>query len=199
MTMKHIPLIFAIALMCIVPFASAQIYSGTAPQGQAIWALDISAPWGTSGGYILRLENGDTVTGTWDYGGLFPPRYEVTLEGDSSTYTYIAPLPVKMQIWNGDNITYARELKLGYGQYKGGWNDVITTSIAGSPVMSYTVTTVGDVDVSPEFIAYSTAVQNLNYRPDDVSAESKHISQWYGWFSNPSSIGLTCSLWRISF
>lgn len=173
MTMKSIPLIFAIALMCIVPFASAQTYSGTAPQGQAIWALDISAPWGTSGGCILKLENGDTVTGTWDYGGLFPPKYEVTLDGDSSSYTYLAPLPVHMQIWNGDNVTYARELKLGYRQYKGGWNDVITTSIAGSPVMSYTVTTVGEVDVSPEFISYSTAVQNLNYSPDDLIAKMR--------------------------
>lgn len=161
----------------------AETYSGTAPAGKAIWALDIKAGWGTSGGYVLTLENGNTVTGTWDYGGLLPPTFEATIGSDSSTYTYVAPLPVNIQIWNGDNVTYERELKLGYGQYKGAWNDVLVTSIAASPVTSYSVSSTGAIEVAPEFIDYSTAVTNLNYRPDDwIERIKEYLPMLWGTF-----------------
>jgi hypothetical protein len=164
--MKYIPLVFLIIALCIFPCMAAT-YSGTAPSGQAIWALDITAQYGSTGTILLNLENGNTVSGSWVYSGILPPTLTTSLGGDSSSYAYVTPLPVHLNIWNGDNVTYARELKMGYGQFAGGWNDVLTTSIAASPVLSYTITSDKAVTVSPEYTDYSTAVTNLNYKPED--------------------------------
>jgi hypothetical protein len=81
-------------------------------------------------------------------------------------------VPLQMQIWNGDNVTYERQLKLGSGQIKKGWNKVIQTTIEGSPITRYTVISAQTVEIDHELIPYSTAVKNLNAeKPIDIFSQ----------------------------
>lgn len=175
--------IFLLLAMLILP-ASANTVSGTAPTGQAVWALDITTKWGTSGTFTLNLENGDTVEGDWSYSG-FPTTFEATIGDDTSSYSYITPTDVYLSIWNGDNVTYSREVKLGYGQIKGAWNDVVATSIGAKPIISYSITSTGPVSATPEYIKYSDAVANLNYKPPDtISQMIEYAPMLWGVFTS---------------
>lgn len=145
-------LLSLLALVLVVSPALANVVSYTAPADQAVWGLDFDAPLGSTGTILLYLEDGSTVSGSWSYTGHFPTTAEVELGDDSSTYSYWIPVPtsLKTSIWNGDNSSYAREIKFGYGQNRGLWNDVLVTSISRSPTIGYQISSSATIEVENE-------------------------------------------------
>ena len=162
MMMKKLILLLAVLCMLILP-AMAYTTSYTAPADQAIWGIDFDAPYGSTGDVTLILEDGSEIEGSWSYTGALPITAELDLEGETSTYNYFVPIPfpLKIGIWNGDNSTYGREIKLGYGQTKA-WNKVLTTSIPNSPTVGYTIDSSQAVTVKRELIDRGEAQARLS-------------------------------------
>jgi hypothetical protein len=156
-----------LVLMLVISPALAQTYSFTAPAQKAVWAIDVNAPWGSSGTITMHQSNGDTTIAQWSYTG-FPATANTQIGSDTSSFTYIVPTNLQMQVWNGDNVSLARQLKLGAGEVKGVWNTISETSIAAYPITSYTVSSDKTVVVSQEVVTYSKAMQDLN--PEDSDA-----------------------------
>lgn len=140
MAMKKQILLLAILCMLIIVPASAYTTSYTAPADQAVWGIDFDAPYGSTGDITLNLEDGSTVSGSWSYTGVLPIVADMALEDQTSTYYYMTPLPapLKIGVWNGDNQTDIRVIKLGYGQTKA-WNNVLWFPINRSPTIGYTI------------------------------------------------------------
>ena len=161
--MTRLAVFGALLLIALCPLASAQLVGYTAPADKAVWAIDISAPMGSTGTIDIVQENGQTTHGTWSYTGFPVATASLTLGSDSGSYTYVtAPLDLKMQVWNGDNQTKARQLKVGFGQYKGIWNDVLSTTIQGSPIVKYTIGSGSTIVVEPEVVDRDKANEDLN-------------------------------------
>lgn len=155
-------LLFLMLCLIVVP-AFAQTVSYTASDDKAVWGIDFNAPRGSSGTILLNLEDGSTVSGSWSYIGTFPTTATMNLGGATSTYSYYVPLPLPLAIsvWNGDNSSYGREIKLGYGQNRGFWNDVIVTSISQSPTIGYTISSSSTLTVTNELIDRADATKRL--------------------------------------
>jgi hypothetical protein len=162
MMMKKLILLLAVLCMLILP-AMAYTTSYTAPADQAIWGIDFDAPYGSTGDITLTLEDGSAIEGSWSYTGALPITADIELEAETSTYNYFVPIPfpLKIGIWNGDNSTYGREIKLGYGQTKA-WNKVLTTSIPNSPTTGYTIISSQPVTVTRELIDREEAQARLS-------------------------------------
>lgn len=183
--MKHFLFILLVVLL-IVP-ATAQVTSYTAPTGEAIWAINIDSPPDTTGTFELTQSNGDVVTGSWSYQwSLTGMTANTAIGGNSKSFGSILPLNLQMQIWNGDNVTYARQLKMGAGQTFGIWNTVAETSIAGSPIVSYRVDSDQNTVVSEETVPYDEAVAKLNAGApaDAASALWGYITLLWGVFDS---------------
>ena len=127
MTNKYLLGILVIVLL--VSPALAQTVSFTAPAGKAVWAININAPYGSTGTILIHQTNGATTTALWSYTG-YPGIAVTQIGSDMNSFTYYVPTNLVMQIWNGDNATLARQLKLGSGEIKGLWNNVGQTTIA---------------------------------------------------------------------
>jgi len=162
MAMKKTFLLLAVLCMLILP-ATAYTASYTAPADQAIWGIDFDAPYGSTGDITLTLEDGSVVEGSWSYAGALPITADLVLEAETSTYNYFIPIPVplKIGIWNGDNSSYARVIKLGYGQSKA-WNNVLTKSIPNSPTVGYTITSSYPITVTRELMDRDEAQARLS-------------------------------------
>lgn len=157
---------FLLVAMLITP-VMAQTYSFTAPTGKAVWSIDVEAQWGSSGTIIMHQSNGDTTTATWSYAG-YPAIANTQIGSDSKSFTYMVPTNLKMQVWNGDNVSLARQLKLGAGEVSGVWNTVAQTPIGAYPITSYEVSSVQTFTVSEEVVSYSKAMQDLNPENSDA-------------------------------
>ena len=165
MTNKYLLGILVIVLL--VSPALAQTVSFTAPAGKAVWAININAPYGSTGTILIHQTNGATTTALWSYTG-YPGIAVTQIGSDMNSFTYYVPTNLVMQIWNGDNATLARQLKLGSGEIKGLWNNVGQTTIAAYPIDSYTITSSSDITTSNEIISVSEAVKNLTPENNDA-------------------------------
>ena len=148
--MKNTILLLAVLCMLILP-ATAYTTTYTAPADKAIWGIDFDAPYGSTGDITLTLEDGSVVEGSWSYTGALPIVADMELEGQTSTYYYMIPLPspLKIGVWNGDNQTDIRVINLGYGQTKT-WNNVLWVPINRSPTVEYTIVSSQPVTVVNE-------------------------------------------------
>ena len=149
--MKKQILLLAILCMLVIIPASAYTTTYTAPADQAVWGIDFDAPYGSTGDITFNLEDGSTVSGSWSYVGALPIVADMELEGETSTYYYMIPIPtsLKIGVWNGDNQTDIRVINLGYGQTKA-WNDVLWVPINRSPTVSYTIVSSQQISVVNE-------------------------------------------------
>lgn len=159
-----------VIMSALVSTASAYDSSFTAPEGQAIFYIDVSAPMGSTGTISFTQETGEITSGSWSYqeiseivgtGG----EVTVSISGNSSTYSYY-PFPpgninIKMQITRQYSAYTDNVLRLSAA--KSSLQDanaiVISNSIRPSPVMSYRVISDSDVSVTENLIEYNTAVQ----------------------------------------
>jgi hypothetical protein len=163
MAMKK-PILLLVVLCVLILPVTAYTTSYTAPDDKAIWGIDFDAPYGSTGDITLTLEDGSVVEGSWSYTGFAPLTASVDLEGETATHEYwiAIPVPLKIAVWNGDNSSYSREIKLGYGQATGIWNDVVTTSILNSPTVGYTIVSSQPVTVVNELKDRETARKQLS-------------------------------------
>lgn len=161
-------LLFAVCIMLLLCPAFAQTVTYTASDNDAVWAIYITSPIFTHGTFDIYQANGDTVSGSWSYDGGIPTSgFTATLGSDSDSFNYVVPLSVGMEIWNGDNTSYARELKMGFGQLSSlgiqqGWNRVLVTEIDRAVITGYKITADKDVTVRNELVPRSTAAADLN-------------------------------------
>lgn len=165
--MKQIILILCCLLLVSPVFAQTISYTATADE--AVWAVNINSPVSTHGTIQLYQANGDTVSGTWSYVFGLPTSTFTAEIGDSGSepFSYLIPAPVGMSIWNGDNTSKAREIKLGYGQLAStglqqGWNNVLVTEIDRAVITGYTVSADNDISVSHELVSRRSAAADLN-------------------------------------
>jgi len=155
--------VFLALLLCLAP-VQAQTVEYTATADKAVWGVDITAPPGSSGNIKLYLEDGSQVDALWTYSGLMPTTMSVQIGGETSDYDYYLPFPtsIQMSIWNGDNSSFDREVKFGYGQARGIWNNVIVDSISRSPTIGYRITSSDTITVSNEIVDRSKAQAQLS-------------------------------------
>ena len=169
--MKKLTILFIITLimLCIVP-ALAQEIRYDAPTGQAIWAVQFTAPPQSTGTIIIEQYNGDQKSGTFSYTGFPSTVTNVALSGDTSTTNYLISgltAPLYLELWNADNQTSGiRKLKLGYGQVRIGrtglWNDYVEVDIAKSPIKTLIFDSDQEVEINVEYISETDAVEKLN-------------------------------------
>lgn len=161
--MRRFLFILIMASLLAMP-ACAVKYNYTAPDDQAIWAVDMSFPPETTGTIILKQSNGDLTAGTISYTG-FPTTYaNIALQGDTSSGSYFVTgsmIDLKVSVWNGENSTYSRKLQMGYGQVSRIWNDVVSADIEQYPITEIFLDTSQEIEIDVEYIAYTEAMKNL--------------------------------------
>lgn len=112
MTSTNIFTILIIAFILVIPSATAitvtaeplgvtlqshsvngitQYSFDASPDGKAIQRVGLDVPTGTEVTYIITYGSGSTATGTMHYfnNGFYQQTSEITLEGETSTYTYV--------------------------------------------------------------------------------------------------------------
>lgn len=193
MAMKKPILLLAVLCVLILP-VTAYTTSYTAQDDKAIWGIDFDAPYGSTGDITLTLEDGSVVEGSWSYTGFAPLTASVDLEGETATHEYwiAIPVPLKIAVWNGDNSTYGREIKLGYGQAAGIWNDVLTTSILNSPTVGYTIVSSQPVTVVNELKDREDARAQLS---SGDPYEGSLLDLFFEEFNTLTSIFLGAAYW----
>ena len=156
-------------MMILVPLASAQTESFTANADEAVWAININSPVNTEGTITLYQGNGDTVSGTWSYVPGIPTSTFTAEIGSSGSesFSYFIPGNVGIGIWNGDNTSSKREIKLGFGQLAGygiqqGWNRVLVTEIDRAVITGYTISADNEIEVTRELVPRVKAAADLN-------------------------------------
>lgn len=183
---------YLIALIFIIGLAipvSAQTSTITAPTGQAIWSISMVAQPNTIGTFTISLYDGNSYSGSFDY----HTNVVVDLNGASSTANYpISGLfnPLYMKIWNGDNTTYARKIKYGYGQVNGFWTDYVETDISISPIESFTLNSDQEVTITPEYVSTEDAMKQLQ-----AEKEESILELGYALLSDALSFGYNLFGW----
>ena len=187
-------LFFLLVVCALVAPALANTVSYQAPDNKAVWGLDFDAQPGTSGTILLTLEDGTTVSGSYSYAGFVPIVADMEIGSDTGTYSYFIaiPVPLAISVWNGDNSTYGREIKMGYGQNRGIWNDVLIVSTSTSPTVRYDITSTGEITVTPEIIDRATATQRL---AAGDPYEGSILDQFFEQFSALTSIFFSAAWW----
>ena len=176
--MRAAIVIFCMTMILIAP-ALAESYSFTAPSDEAIWSMSMVAQSGAFGTFTETLSDGSTVSGSFSYAG-FPPTATVGIGGDSANTLYvtgIAGAPLYMKIWNGDNTTDGRVIRMGYGQINGIWNNVVAANIPRSPTTSFSATYTGSVSFTPDTISYDKAQEQLAENTDLL----RSLKAWADW------------------
>lgn len=169
--MKKLLLFIGILILiaAITP-VHAQVVTINAPAGQAIWAVQFTAPPQSTGTIIIQQYNGDQKSGTFSYTGFPETATNVAFEGDTSTTNYILSgltAPLYLELWNADNQTSGvRKVKLGYGQVKIGrtgiWNDYVEADIAKSPIKTLIFNSDQEVEINVDYIPESEANKKLS-------------------------------------
>ena len=151
-----------VLVAAIAPTASAYGYDYTAPSGYCVWAINFDIPDESTGTIWLTQANGEVITATWDRSGL-PLNTITSAVGSSDTGSFqIAPVvPAYGSIWNGENTTYARQLKFGSGMLPGVWYQVVQTTINPAVITSYHITSTKPISASQDLMEIESAVKAL--------------------------------------
>lgn len=159
--MKHLFIVLLMALVCM-PAASAYGYDYTAPSGYCIWAINFDIPDESTGTIVMTQANGQTVTATWERGGLPMSHVSSTIGSDSGSFDLFPVVPLYGSIWNGENTTYARQLKMGTGLVRGGWSRVIQTTIDPAVITNYRISSTKPITVTQDLMVTTSAVKALS-------------------------------------
>jgi len=159
--MKHLFIVLLLTLVCI-PAASAYGYDYTAPSGYCVWAINFDIPDDSTGTITMTQANGQTVTATWERGGLPMSHVSSTIGSDSGSFDLFPVVPLYGSIWNGENTTYSRQLKMGTGLVQGGWSRVIQTTIDPAVITSYYISSTKPITATQDLMVTSSAVKALS-------------------------------------
>lgn len=155
-------LVFLVLAGMIVSPISAQDVTYTAPANYCVWAINFDIPDGSSGTIVMNQANGDVVTASWSRGGLPLNALDSQIGADSETFNLYPVIPAYGSIWNGENTTTSRQLKMGTGLAPLGWSRVIQTTIDPAVITSYHLTSDADISISQELKDTRSAVLALN-------------------------------------
>lgn len=165
-------LIFVVATLvfiaAIIPAASAYGYDYAAPSGYCVWAINFNIPDDSSGTITMTQANGQTVTATWDRTGLPMSSITSTIGTDSGYFALYPVIPAYGSIWNGENTTKARQLKMGTGLVQGGWSRVIQTTIDPAVITNYRISSTKPITASQDLMETSAAVKALGGTSSDT-------------------------------
>lgn len=159
--MKHLFIVLLLALVCI-PAASAYGYEYSAPSGYCVWAINFDIPDDSAGSIVMTQANGQTVTATWTRGGLPYSLVSSNIGSDSESFSAFPVVTAYGSIWNGENTTYARQLKMGTGLVQGGWSKVIQTTIDPAVITSYYISSTKPITATQDLMETTSAVKALS-------------------------------------
>lgn len=146
----------------IIPAASAYGYDYTAPPGYCVWAINFNIPDDSSGTITMTQANGQTVTATWDRTGLPMSSISSSIGSETGYFAMYPVIPAYGSIWNGENTTYARQLKMGTGLVQGGWSRVIQTTIDPAVITNYQISSTKPITASQDLMETTSAVKALS-------------------------------------
>lgn len=155
-------LISLIVIAAIIPAASAYGYDYAAPSGYCVWAINFNIPDDSSGTITMTQANGQTITATWERSGLPMSSISSTIGSDSGYFAMYPVIPAYGSIWNGENTTYARQLKFGTGLVHGGWSRVIQTTIDPAVITNYRISSTKPITASQDLMETTSAVKALS-------------------------------------
>lgn len=165
-------LIFVVATLvfiaAIIPAASAYGYDYAAPPGYCVWAINFNIPDDSSGTITMTQANGQTVTATWDRTGLPMSSISSSIGSETEYFAMYPVIPAYGRIWNGENTTYARQLKMGTGLVQGGWSRVIQTTIDPAVITNYYISSTKPITASQDLIETPAAVKALGEISSDT-------------------------------
>ena len=165
--MKHLFIVLLLTLVYI-PAASAYGYDYTAPSGYCVWAINFDIPDDSTGTITMTQANGQTVTATWERGGLPMSHVSSTIGSDSGSFDLFPVVPLYGSIWNGENTTKARQLKMGTGLVQGGWSRVIQTTIDPAVITSYYISSTKPITATQDLMVTTSAVKALGSTDSDT-------------------------------
>jgi len=151
--MKRALILLVCVALLVVP-AFAYTYEYNAKEGTGITTFGFDCPEGTTGSYELRLQNGNSITGTFSYLTTDPawvvvPAREATvsIEGDSQSYTYVTGGDLIVVVGAGTRILNStQKLKISAGQIINSWNVKAETPGQNSPIIAYILTSDTPID-----------------------------------------------------
>ena len=159
-------LLFVVAALvfiaAITPAVSAYGYDYTAPSGKCVWKINFNIPDDSTGTITMTQANGQTVTATWERSGLPLSHLSSNIGSDSESFDLYPLIPAYGSIWNGENTSYARQLKMGTGLVSGGWSRVIQTTIDPAVITSYHITSTKSITASQDLMDTTSAVKALS-------------------------------------
>lgn len=165
-------LLFVVAslifIAAITPPVSAYGYDYTAPSGYCVWAINFDIPDDSTGTITMTQANGQTVTATWDRSGLPVSHIASNIGSDSETFDLYPLVTAYGSIWNGENTTKARQLKMGTGLVHGGWSRVIQTEIDPAVITSYHITSTKPISATQDLMTTTSAVKALSKTAPDT-------------------------------
>jgi hypothetical protein len=85
-----------------------------------------------------------------------------TIGSDSGSFDLFPVVPLYGSIWNGENTTYSRQLKMGTGLVQGGWSRVIQTTIDPAVITSYYISSTKPITATQDLMVTSSAVKALS-------------------------------------
>lgn len=151
-----------IVIAAIIPAASAYGYDYTAPSGYCVWAINFNIPDDSTGTITMTQANGQIVTATWDRTGLPMSSISSSIGSETGYFAMYPVIPAYGSIWNGENTTYARQLKMGTGLIQGGWSRVIQTTIDPAVITNYRISSTKPITASQDLMETTSAVKALS-------------------------------------
>lgn len=158
--MRKLLIVLLLASLIATP-AMAYGYDYTAPSGQCVWKINFDIPDESTGTIIITQANGQTVTATWNRGGSPFSHLASAIGSDSETFDMYPVISAYGSIWNGENTSYSRQLKLGTGPVSGAWARVIQTTIDPAVITGYHITSTKPITASQDLMTTAAAVKAL--------------------------------------
>ena len=159
-------LLFVVAslifIAAIIPAASAYGYDYAAPPGYCVWAINFDIPDESSGTIVMTQANGQTVTATWERSGSPFSHLSSSIGSDSESFDLYPLISAYGKIWNGENTSNSRQLKMGTGLVSGGWSRVIQTTIDPAVITSYRISSTKPISATQDLMETSSAVKALS-------------------------------------
>jgi hypothetical protein len=179
--MRKLLFLLCVVALLVVP-TMAYRYEATAPEGQAIYVIQIYSDGGTDGTIYMYQSNGDVTWGGWSYSEytseLIPSRLATVSIGTyantaSTTYTNLAELVTNGELIVNFQPAYSNgsKIRASMGQTKLISDEEVSVSVKSYPIIKFLI--VADKDVRPTVRYFSWADAMRDIKPasnDDIFA-----------------------------
>jgi hypothetical protein len=179
-------LLFALMVFMLLVFpVSAYIHTFRAPSGKALESIIITSTGDTTATIDLLMANNATIQGSWYYKTtpffVLPMNAEVSIGGDTKTFTYLLPGTLTTVIWSTGNVSNAMKMRMGIGQTLGYYNAVVEADMPRAPLIGYTITS--DKPVVEDYVLIPYAAADKAASPeageDIITKLKKYFDAFY--------------------